>query len=165
VKNGYDEALVLNDRGYVAGGAGNIFWCAAASDHAARARIWKASPRYDYGTAREMGLEPLTADQPHRVLRGRKRSSAARACKWSPSPNAIIAAWATAHRCGHARHLLPAVRGQLDKYRHWCTPITRRKLRRKQRWLGSGNRLSSSWLVDDQLPITVTDRPVTMTPY
>ncbi|MCK7534715.1 MAG: aminotransferase class IV [Marinilabiliales bacterium] len=77
VKNGYDEALVLNDRGYVCeGSAENIFLPRGALitppvqedilEGITRATIMELARE-------ELGLQTVErADQPHRVLRGRR---------------------------------------------------------------------------------------------
>ncbi len=133
VKNGYDEALVLNDRGYVCeGSAENIFLVRGGKliTPPVQEDILEGITR---ATIMELAREELGLEVVERPI-SRTEFYVADEAFFCGTGVQVVAITECDHRSvgtgrmgpvvGAMRDLyFKTVRGQLDKYRHWCTPV------------------------------------------
>lgn len=133
VKNGYDEALVLNDRGYVCeGSAENIFLVRGGKliTPPVQEDILEGITR---ATIMELAREELGLETIERPI-SRTEFYVAEEAFFCGTGVQVVAITQCDHRSVGNGQMGPivtamrdiyfkAVRGQLDKYRHWCTPV------------------------------------------
>ena len=133
VQNGYDEALVLNDRGYVCeGSAENIFLLRGGKliTPPVQEDILEGITR---ATIMELAREELGLETVERPI-SRTEFYVADEAFFCGTGVQVVAITQCDHRAvgrgrmgpvvGAMRDLyFKTVRGQLDKYRHWCAPV------------------------------------------
>jgi len=133
VKNGFDEALVLNDRGYVCeGSAENIFLVRGGKliTPPVQEDILEGITR---ATIMELAREELGLETVERPI-SRTEFYVAEEAFFCGTGVQVVAITQCDHRTvgngqmgpivGAMRDIyFKAVRGQLDKYRHWCAPV------------------------------------------